>query len=57
MKKYIVEFFYQDRNARGFHLKHSKRTLKAKSAEEAVKKIEQALSTTLITPTISEIAE
>jgi hypothetical protein len=57
MKKFKVEFDYQDRNACGLKFKHAKRTVKAKSEEDAVRKLEQALTTTIINPKFIEVVE
>lgn len=57
MKKFKVEFDYQDRNACGLKFKHAKRTVKAKSEEDAARKLEQALTTTIINPKFIEVVE
>lgn len=57
MKKFKVEFDYQDRNACGLKFKHAKRTVKANSEEDAVRKLEQALTTTIINPKFIEVVE
>jgi len=57
MKKYRVEFAYQDFTVRGLHFKKAKRTVKAMSAEDAIRKIETALGTTLIDPEFTEVSE
>ena len=56
MKKYKVEFEHRDRNTYGLHFKTSKRTVRATSEEDAIRKIEQALATTIINPKFTEIA-
>lgn len=57
MKKYKVEFTYQDRNTRGLHFKNAKRAVKAASEEDAIKKIEAKLYDRIYDPKVTEIAE
>lgn len=56
MKKFKVEFEVRDFNARGLRFKRAKRTIKAMSQNEAIKKIEQTLSTTVYNPVFTEIS-
>lgn len=57
MKKYRVEFTYQDRNARSLRFKKSQRTVKAASKEDAIKKIELTMNDSIYDPQITEITE
>lgn len=57
MKKFKIEFSYQDTSKRGLNFKTAKRTVKAKTEEDAIRKVEQALMTDLINPICTEIIE
>lgn len=47
MYKYTVEFSVQDRTRRGLHTKVCKKTVKAVTEAEAIKKIEKTLNETI----------
>lgn len=54
MRKYTVEFSYRAQNTRGLHFKEAKRTVSAKSEAEAIRKIEQALTTSITATKVTE---
>lgn len=56
MKKYMVKFSVRDFNARGLKFKNSKKTVRASCEDEAIKKVEQTLSTTIYNPIAVEVA-
>lgn len=57
MKKYRVEFTYQDRNARGLHFKNSSRTVKAAAEQEAIEKINRTMATNIFNVKATEITD
>ena len=54
MTKYTVEFSYRTQNARGLHFKETKRTVSAKSEADAIRKIEQTLTTNITATKVTE---
>ncbi len=52
MKKFTIQFTYQDRTRRGLHFKTAKRTVKAKSYESAIRKIEQSFMDKVFNPVL-----